>query len=349
MAIASPTRGRNGHQTISQVLFPHRTLVRNALLLVLGSLFIAGAARVSITTPFTPVPITMQPFAVLLVGGTFGAWLGMATAALYVAEGVIGLPFFAGGTSGMAIILGSSGGYLVGYPFVAALVGWLTEKGWDRTPLRMASAMMLGNVVLYAFGLSFLFVWGVNNAALLKVDHMSLGLTLKLGLLPFIPGDLAKLVLAAGLVPSVWQLLHKLGVRGATEAAAQAAPVGMRMAPLAAVAGFALAVSALMPWHGTAMGLEQGAGWAVLLAGLVGSVAAYLRMRETISAALLQVIGWIAGGTGGVIAFVHLVAFSKTGTLELAGNIAFGVPVAVVSAIVLLGATASEASADPVE
>src|SRR4051812_30722661 len=118
MAIASPTRGRSGHQTLSQVLFPQQTWLRNALLVIAGSLFIAGAARVSITTPFTPVPITMQPFAVLLVGGTFGAWLGMATAALYVAEGVIGLPFFAGGTSGFAIIIGSSGGYLVAYPFV---------------------------------------------------------------------------------------------------------------------------------------------------------------------------------------------------------------------------------------
>jgi biotin transport system substrate-specific component len=117
--------------------------------------------------------------------------------ALYVAEGAAGLPVFAGGTAGPGVLLGPTGGYLVGFIAAAFVTGWLAERGWDRRPLTTALAMVLGNVVIYLLGVSWLSLFvGVTKAPLL-------------GMVPFLPGDLLKIVLATLALPGAWWILRR--------------------------------------------------------------------------------------------------------------------------------------------
>ncbi|MCS7050082.1 MAG: biotin transporter BioY [Thermomicrobium sp.] len=167
-------------------------LLASVVLVVAGSVLTALAAQVSIPLPFTPVPITGQTFAVLLVGAVLGSRRGAVSMALYVAEGLVGLPVFAGGKAGLAVLLGPTGGYLLGFIAAAFVTGWLAERGWDRRPLTTAFAMALGNVVIYLFGVSWLAVFvGLERAPLL-------------GLVPFLPGDALKIVLATVALPGAW-------------------------------------------------------------------------------------------------------------------------------------------------
>ena len=119
---------------------------------------------------------------------------------LYLGEGIAGLPVFSAGRSGLVFFLGPSGGYLLGFVPAALVVGWLAERGWDRRPLTTAGAMLLGNVAIYAFALPWL-------TRFMAVEAVLVG-----GLYPFIPGDLAKLVLAAVVLPSGWALLGRMGL-----------------------------------------------------------------------------------------------------------------------------------------
>ena len=165
----------------------------DALLILGGSLFTALMAQITIPLPFTPVPITGQTLAVLLVGAALGSRRGALSMAAYVVEGALGLPVFAGGTAGLKRLTGPTGGYLIGFIAAAFVTGWLAERGWDRRPLSTALAMLTGNAVIYLFGLPWLalFLGGFSGPK---------G-ALALGLLPFIPGDLLKLALAAFLLP----------------------------------------------------------------------------------------------------------------------------------------------------
>jgi len=175
-------------------------LATNIALIVAGSVLTALAARIAIPLPFSPVPITGQTFAVLLVGAALGSRRGAASMALYVAEGLAGLPVFAGGTAGPSVLLGPTGGYLIGFIAAAFVTGWFAERGWDRRPLTTALAMVLGNVVIYLFGVSWLSVFvGVAKAPLL-------------GMIPFLPGDLLKIVLATIALPGAWRILRRTGL-----------------------------------------------------------------------------------------------------------------------------------------
>lgn len=348
MIAASPART---YRTLGTAVFPQQTLLRHAALIVASALFIGVCAQISIRIGVSPVPITMQPFAILLAGGLLGPRLGMASAALYVVLGLFGLPMYAGQFAkvgfdeagsisyGWSILTGGSGGYLMSYPFVTALVGCLAERGWDRTPVKLAAAMLAGNVLIYAFGLPWLYAWGETNPTLSGVAGMDLATTLKWGLLPFIPGDLAKLVLAAGLVPSGWQIFRVLHLRHADER--EAAPATMPLAPLGIAAGVAMAVGAILPWADGDAGVAEAAGVVVLLAGLAAVASSALRMRRLIGPGVAQISIFAAGALGGLIAFVHLVEFTTTGELSLA-SFGAGVPVAVVSALLLFGVSASE-------
>lgn len=168
---------------------------RDAFLVTAFSLLTALTAQVAIPLPGTPVPITGQTFGVLLTGALLGPRLGVLSLLLYLAEGAAGLPFFLGGTSGLAHIAGPTGGYLLSYPLAAGLVGWLAARGWDRRPLTMLAAMLLGSVVIYAFGAGYL-------AHFIGASKAFAG-----GVLPFLPGDALKALLAAGLLPAGWKLL----------------------------------------------------------------------------------------------------------------------------------------------
>ena len=172
---------------------------RNVALVVIRALFIYLTARVAIPIPGTPIPVTGQTFGVLLVGGSLGLRRGFAAVSLYVLLGVIGLPFFAEGKGGLAVILGASGGYLLGFIAAGALVGRLAELGWDRKFVGALGAMVVGSVVLYAIALPWLKV----------VTGMTWQETIDQGLMPFILGDAIKIVLAAALFPVAWWVVGR--------------------------------------------------------------------------------------------------------------------------------------------
>lgn len=192
---------------LSELTLTQRTLIpalsrrAEAVVVVAASLFVALMAQVSVPLPFSPVPITGQTFAVLLVGAALGARRGALTLALYLVEGALGLPFFAGGTGGVARLLGPTGGYLFGFVAMAAVVGALAERGWDRRGRSAWLAFLLGEVVLYLCGLPWL------------AHFVGWEKALALGLLPFIPGDVLKAVLAGVALPAAWRLVQHVSLR----------------------------------------------------------------------------------------------------------------------------------------
>ncbi|MBM3677541.1 MAG: biotin transporter BioY [Actinobacteria bacterium] len=177
-----------------------RSLVAKIALVIAGAGLIAACAQISIPLPFTPVPITGQTFAVLLVGTSLGLTLGVASTALYVAAGIAGAPIYADGDHGWSVITSASGGYLVGFVLASALVGGLARLGWDRRFGTASASMLAGNVIVYLVGLPWL-------AVVLNTD---LDKTLEYGLYPFVVGDLVKLYLAAALLPAAWRLVQRL-------------------------------------------------------------------------------------------------------------------------------------------
>ena len=185
--------------TLRLAALPGTGLVTDAVLIALGAGLLAGSAQLSIALPFTPVPITGQTFAVLLVGATLGTVRGTTSAVLYLLLGVAGAPVYAHGAEGFAVITGASGGYLISYPFASALTGWLAERRWDRRFSSAVGAMLTGNVLIYLIGLPWLAV--VLGTGLEK--------TLELGLYPFVPGDTFKLYVAAALLPTAWRLVGR--------------------------------------------------------------------------------------------------------------------------------------------
>jgi biotin transport system substrate-specific component len=167
-----------------------------------GSLLIAVCAHIRVLLPFSPVPITGQTFAVLMIGALLGARRGCLAVLAYIAEGVAGLPVFALGV-GPAVLIGPTGGYLFGFIPAVYITGRLAEMRWDRRIRTTVLAMVLGNLVIYSFGLFWLCcLTGFNTNVLF------------LGLFPFIVGDLMKIILAAIVLPSCWKLLGYIGFAG---------------------------------------------------------------------------------------------------------------------------------------
>ena len=191
--------------TLAAAVWPSSAIpaaLRGLLLMLAGSAFIALSAQV--TVPMWPVPMTGQTFAVLLVGAAYGWRLGGATLLLYMGEGVIGIPVFAKAAFGPAVLLGPTGGYIMGFVLAAAVVGYLAERGWDRSVWRTALAMLAGNLVIYLFGLPWLaaFLAGTGNEAPLQA-------AITFGLVPFLLGDGLKLALAACLLPVAWKFMGR--------------------------------------------------------------------------------------------------------------------------------------------
>ncbi|MGH2686341.1 MAG: biotin transporter BioY [Actinomycetota bacterium] len=177
------------------------SLALDAALVVGGSLFIALFAQLTIKLPFTPVPISGQTFAVLLVGAGYGWARGGLTVGLYLAEIAAGLPFAAEAKSGLEVLTLAtpSGGYLWGMLAAGTLTGWLANRGWDRSIRSSLGVMLLGNIVIFSVGVPWL-------AASIDVPVSE---ALELGLYPFIVGDVLKLLLAAGLLPAAWRLVGR--------------------------------------------------------------------------------------------------------------------------------------------
>ena len=172
---------------------------RALLLIVVGNALLWISAKVQV--PFYPVPMTMQTLVVLGLGMAYGWRLAGVTVALYLAEGALGLPVFAGTPEkgiGLAYMMGSTGGYLLGFLLGAVACGWLAERGWDRNVVTTALAMLVGNVLIYVPGLLWLgslFGWDKPIFAW--------------GLTPFVLGDLVKLALAAAILPLAWRMLRR--------------------------------------------------------------------------------------------------------------------------------------------
>ena len=160
------------------------------------------AAQVSIPLPFTPVPFTLQPMVVLLGGAALGARLGMSSQVLYLALGLAGLPVFAASPvlpQGFARLLGPTGGFLMSYPFAAFAAGYLAERRFDRRYLTSVVAMGAGLAIVFASGIAWM-AWGV--------PHLGLATAVRAGLVPFLPADIVKILLAATVLPAAWRLLR---------------------------------------------------------------------------------------------------------------------------------------------
>ena len=189
--------------TLADTLWPQQEGVRDVLRLVV--LALAGTALLvlsaKIKVPFWPVPMTMQTFAVLVIGMAYGWRLGTATVALYLIEGAVGLPVFTGTPErgiGVLYMVGPTGGFLIGFVAGAAISGWLAEQGWDRSIIRTLGAMLAGETVMFALGLGWLaHLFGVTKA-------------IEFGLAPFVWAEIFKIALAAAVMPGAWWLLGRL-------------------------------------------------------------------------------------------------------------------------------------------
>ncbi|MEU4831459.1 biotin transporter BioY [Streptosporangium sp. NPDC023615] len=170
--------------------------VRDVALVAGGAALTGLAAQLSFPLPGSPVPVSGQTFAVVLVGAALGMNRAALSMMLYLLAGVAGVPWFAEGASGFG---GASFGYVIGFIAAAALVGRLAERGGDRTVARTVGTMVLGNLVIYAFGLP----------VLIAVTQMDLVTGLVKGVLPFLLGDALKIVVAAGLLPAAWRLSRR--------------------------------------------------------------------------------------------------------------------------------------------
>jgi biotin transport system substrate-specific component len=199
MTIAAPARPL----VLADRIVP-RSLATSAILVVAGTALVSILAQVAI--PLWPVPITGQTFAVLLVGAVLGPIRGAISLALYLVLGVAGLPIFTGGAHGSLFSL-ASGGYIIGFIFASALVGWLATRRWDRRWYGTAIAFLAGSAVMYLFGLPWLYLTvGVHQA-----DPM--GFTLHFGLVVFLIGDAIKAAVAAVLLPLAWKGVDRLEAR----------------------------------------------------------------------------------------------------------------------------------------
>jgi len=171
------------------------------VLAVVGTALLTLSAKIQV--PFWPVPMTMQTFAVLLLGATYGWRLGGATVLLYLAEGALGLPVFAKG-GGVASLAGPTGGYLFGFVAAAMFVGWLAERGWNRSVPATLFAMALGTAFIFVPGVAWLSVFLMQAKGITLSSGVSAALAS--GLTPFLAGEAAKIALATAVMPYAWIL-----------------------------------------------------------------------------------------------------------------------------------------------
>ncbi len=176
---------------LTKQLIKSKSLTVNLVIALSGSLLLALLARLSIPVPFSPVPITGQTFGILFLGAVLGSRIGILSVIMYIFEGSIGLPVFAGGTMGFLYLLGPTGGYLIGFIPAVYLVGYLSEQGWINSFTSAFLTMIIGTSVIFIFGISWLSVTAGFGTALL------------IGLYPYIPGAAIKIILATVAVYSM--------------------------------------------------------------------------------------------------------------------------------------------------
>jgi biotin transport system substrate-specific component len=194
----------NTHPTLIDALWPagQRNFVRMAALAVLGSALLWASAKVQV--PMWPVPMTMQSMVVLLIGFAYGTRMGVATVALYLVQGAVGLPVFAGTPEkgiGLAYMVGPTGGFLFGFVLVAGAMGWMAERGWGRSLAGTAAAMVVGSALLFVPGVAWLATFvGFDKAV-------------AFGLAPFVAGAVVKAALAVALIAAGTRFSRASGVQ----------------------------------------------------------------------------------------------------------------------------------------
>lgn len=187
------------HQTLADAVVPSVYGLPRVALALLCSGLIALSAQLVIWLPYTPVPVTGQTLAVVLTGALLGPRWGVLAVLFYIAEGSLGWPVFHGGTGGWIRLIGPTGGYLVGFVVAAFVVGCLARRGWDRRFLTALAMMLAGQAVILALGAAWLAQFGPVGQALIN------------GVIPFLPGELIKSLLAAAALPFGWKILAQLG------------------------------------------------------------------------------------------------------------------------------------------
>jgi biotin transport system substrate-specific component len=201
-SIPEPVAGR--HFPLAAVVWPDRAegfsaALRIATLIALGTALLTLSAKINLPLPY--VPMTLQTLVVVVIGAAYGARLGAATVMVYLAEGAIGLPVFAGPIGGIAPLLGPTAGYLFGFVAAACATGWLSERGWDRSVLRLFVAMGLGHIIILGCGfawLAFGMKLGIEKAWLV-------------GIAPFVAASVIKNALGALAVPAIRRALERRG------------------------------------------------------------------------------------------------------------------------------------------
>jgi biotin transport system substrate-specific component len=188
--------------TLAARLWPSRddarlAAIRAAVLMLLGTGLLAVSAKIQVPFPF--VPMTLQTLVVLVIGAAYGWRLGAATVALYLAEGAMGVPVFAGPVAGPAYMAGPTGGFLLGFMAAAVTTGFLSERGWNASPLRVLAMMALGHAVIFACGLAWL------------STLMPLARAWDAGVAPFALATLLKTALAAALMHAAWTVTRPGG------------------------------------------------------------------------------------------------------------------------------------------
>jgi biotin transport system substrate-specific component len=185
--------------TLRRALITRETLTSQLALVIGGVLFLCAMAQISLPIPGSPVPVTGQTLAVLLLGSAYGATLGFTTFATYFAVGSAGLPFFAHGAHGFHVISGATGGYLVGMLLSSAITGALAGRKWDQKIATVIPTMILGNIATFSCGL----IW------LHHVTAQSWTWTISKGFTPFVLGEVIKIAIASTTLPTLWRFVSK--------------------------------------------------------------------------------------------------------------------------------------------
>lgn len=187
------------NMTLTTALWGSNSALRNGALVAGGIALLALSAKVAV--PMWPVPITMGTFAVLALGAAYGPRLGLVTILGYMLLGALGFDVFAGSSevSGLAYMMGGTGGYLLGFVLATVLLGYGATRGWDRSVLKMAGLLLAANVLIYVPGLAWL----------IHLYDMSAVKAIEVGMVPYLIGDAVKLALVALLLPMAWKLLKR--------------------------------------------------------------------------------------------------------------------------------------------
>jgi len=321
-------------EALAVAILPQKGILVQAALVLAASAFTALAAQARVNLPFTPVPITGQTFAALLVGALLGSRLGAASMVAYWSQGAAGLPVFAGGMSGWAYASGPTGGYIVGFIAAAYAVGFLAERGWDRRPWTLALAMLVGQGLIYVGGLSWLAHFTSDKSVF------------ELGLYPFVPGDAVKLLLAASLVPSGRAALSALPMAGLpTRATGWTLALPWRW--LYSLGASLLLIGSLLPWgtdagrQASVNGLAAGEGVVTLLAAALAFVGVALAWRGLLAPFFSHLWQSTVAVVAGFVAFFNIIYAVADESFWLA-SVGPGLALVAVGAVVIFLAAVGE-------